>query len=88
MRILYSYDKRKLPNGQLWKMWRETALIELCSFFIDILAFELGKLCPGVGILFRFFHSGTGVLHRKAVPGAEILTEKISGPGVSPGGGW
>ena len=27
------------------------------SFFIDILAFELGKLCPGVEILFRFFRS-------------------------------
>ena len=39
------------------------AFIELCSFFIDILAFELGKLCPGVGILFRFFDPGAGVLH-------------------------
>ena len=39
------------------------AFIELCSFFIDILAFELGKLCLGVGILFRFFDPGAGVLH-------------------------
>ena len=39
------------------------AFIELCSFFFDILAFELGKLCPGVGILFCFFDPGAGVLH-------------------------
>ena len=63
------------------------AHIELWSYFIDILAFELGKLCPGVGILFRFSGPGAGVLHWKAVPGAGILTEKISGPAVSPGGG-
>ena len=37
---------------------RKYALIELWSYFIDILAFELGKLCPGVGILFRFFRPG------------------------------
>ena len=34
---------------------RKYALIELWSCFIDILAFELGKLFPGVGILFHFF---------------------------------
>ena len=43
------------------------AFIELCSFFIDILAFELGKLCPGVGILFRF-----------STRGPEFCTEKLS----------
>ena len=37
---------------------RKHALIELWSYFIDIWAFELGKLCPGVGILFRFFRPG------------------------------
>ena len=63
LQILYSHDKRKLSNGQSWKIWKETALIELWSYFIDILAFELGKLCPGVGILFRFFDPGAGVLH-------------------------
>ena len=42
-----------------------------------MLAFELGKLCPGVGILFRSFDQGAGVLHRKAVPGAGILTKKL-----------
>ena len=66
LRILYSHDKRKLSNGQLWKIWKETALIEICSFFIDILAFELSKLCPEVGILFRSFD-----------PGAEVCTEKL-----------
>ena len=39
-----------------------------CSYtimflLIDILAFELGKLCPGVGILFNFFEPEAGVLH-------------------------
>ena len=47
---------------------RKYALIELWSYFIDILAFELGKLCPGVGILFRFF------LTRRP----EFCTEKLS----------
>ena len=36
--------------------------------------------------MFRFFDPGVGVLYQKTVPGAGILTEKISGPGVSPGG--
>ena len=47
---------------------RKYALIELWSYFIDILAFELGKLCPGVGILFRFFPTR----------GPEFCTEKLS----------
>ena len=76
MGVLDSREKRKLSNGQLWKIWKETAFIKLCSFFIDLLEFELGKLCPGVGIFASFFD-----------PGAGILTEKISGPGVSLGGG-
>ena len=42
---------------------RRYAPIELWSYFIDILAFERGKLCPGVGILFRFSDPGAGVLH-------------------------
>ena len=60
--------------------------MELWSYFIDILAFEQGKLCPGVGILFRFLDPGAGVLHWKAVPEAGIMMKKINGPGVSPGG--
>ena len=87
MRILYSHDKRKLSNGQLWTIWKETALMELCSFFFDILKFEPAKLCPGVGILLPVFDPGAGVLYWKAVPGPEILTEKITGLAVSPGGG-
>ena len=63
MRILYSDEKRKLSNGQLWKIWKETAFIKLCAFFIDLLAFELGKLCPGVGIFASFFNPGAGALH-------------------------
>ena len=43
---------------------------------------------PGGGDLASFFRLGGGVLYWKAVPGVEILTEKISGPAVSPGGGW
>ena len=42
---------------------RKYALIELWSYFIDILAFELGKLCPGVGFCFVFSDPGAGVLH-------------------------
>ena len=50
-----------------------------CSYrimflFIDVSAFELGKLCPRVGICFVFRPRG-----------AEILTEKISGPGLARG---
>ena len=43
--------------------WKETALTELCSIFVDIVAFELDKLFLEVGILFRFFDQGAGVLH-------------------------
>ena len=46
-----------------WKIWKETAFIELCSFFIDFLALEQGKLCPGVGIFVSFFDLGARVLH-------------------------
>ena len=67
LQILYSHDKRKLSNGQSWKIWKETALTELWSYFINILAFERGKLCPGWGFCFIFFDPGVGVLHRKAV---------------------
>ena len=38
-----------------WKIGKETAFIELCSFFVDLLAFEQGKLCLGVGIFVSFF---------------------------------
>ena len=47
---------------KLWKIWKETAFIELCSLFIDLLALKLGKLCTGVGIFVSFFDPGAGVL--------------------------
>ena len=78
--------KENCQMNKLWKIWKETAFIELCSFLIDLLAFELGKLCLGMGIFVSFFDPGAGVLRWKAVPGAGIMTEKISGPGVSPRG--
>ena len=28
LRILYSHEKRTLSNGQLWKIWKETAFIK------------------------------------------------------------
>ena len=61
--------------------------MDLCSFLIEILAFELGKLCPGVapgGGEFFVFRPGGRSFALKSCPGAGILTEKISGPG----GGW
>ena len=94
--ILYSHDKKKLSNGQLWKFWKETAyrtikfgeelLIGLWSYFIDILAFELGKLCHGEGILFRFFYPGAGVLHWKAAPGRGFWRKNlVAGVGMVTG---
>ena len=68
MRILYSHEK-KLSNGQLWKIWKETAFIELCPFFIDLLAFEQGKLCPGVGIFVSFFRPRGRSFALKSCPG-------------------
>ena len=59
--------KEIVKPGQSWNIWKETAYIELCSFFIDILAFELGKLCPGWGFCFPF-----------STQGPEFCTEKMS----------
>ena len=47
---------------------RKYAPIELWSCFIYILAFELGKLCPGVKILFRFFRPGGRSFALKSCP--------------------
>ena len=41
----------------------------ICSFFIDILAFELGKSCPGVGISVSFFQPGGRSFVLKSCPG-------------------
>ena len=51
-----------------WKIWKETAFIELCSFVIDLLAFEQDKLCPGAGIFVSFF----------STPGQEFCAKKLS----------
>ena len=69
LRILYSHEKGKLSNGQLWKIWKETAFIELHSFFIDFLAFEVGKLCAGVGIFASFFGPEGRSFALKSCPG-------------------
>ena len=55
--------------GKLWKIWKETAFIKLCSFFIDLLAFELGKLCPGMGIFASFSRPGGGRFALKSCHG-------------------
>ena len=56
----------KLNNG---KFGGKTAFIELCFFFIDLLAFEPGKLCPGVGIFVSFFRPGGRSFALKSCPG-------------------
>ena len=81
LQILYSHEKRKLSNGQLWKIWKETAFIELCSFFIDLLAFELGKLCPGVGIFVSFFSTRGPEFCTESCPRGGGFDGKNSGPG-------
>ena len=58
----------KLSNGQLLKIWKETAFIE-CSFFIDILAFALDKSCPGVGNFVSLFRPGGRSFALKSCPG-------------------
>ena len=72
--------------GKLWKIWKETAFIKLCSFFIDLLAFKLGKLCPRVGIFALFLQPGGRSFALKSCPGGGDLDGKISGPGFSLGG--
>ena len=69
---------------------RKYALIELWSYFIDILAFELGKLCPGVGILFRFFRPGGRSFALKSCRRGEDFDEKklVARKSARGGGGW
>ena len=71
-----------------WKIWKETAFIELCLFFIDLLAFEQGKLCPwGGDFCFVFLTRGPEFCAEKLSRGWGFRRKKISGPAVSPGGG-
>ena len=90
LKYLIFFNERKLSNGQLWQILKGTALTERTMFLFHwYQTFKLDKLCLGMGTLFRFFGPGAGILHWKAVPGARILTEKISGPVVSLGdGNW
>ena len=86
MRILYSHEKEncQMDNyGKLWKIWKETAFIELRSFFIDLLALELGKLCPGVGISVSFLRPGGQSFALKSCPGGGDFDGKIVARG-----GW
>ena len=46
------------------------------NYFIDILAFEPDKLCPGVGILFRLFRPGGRSFTLKSCPGGGDFDEK------------
>ena len=47
---------------------RKYAPIELWSYFIDILAFEPGKLCPGVEKFVSFFRPGGRSFALKSCP--------------------
>ena len=58
----------------------------LKNYVIDLLAFELGKLCPGVGISVSFFRPGGRSFALKSCPGEGDFDGKNGGPGVSPGG--
>ena len=71
----------------LFSWWKKIGKFGKKLYFLDILAFEPGKLCLGVGFCFIFFNPVARVLHWKAVPGAGILTKNIIGQGVSWGGG-
>ena len=87
MRILYSHDKRKLSNRQLWKIWKETALTELWSYFIDIFTFEPSKIMPLGGDFISFFPPGGRSFALKSCPRGGDFEGKISGPGSAWGGG-
>ena len=73
LRIRYSHNKRKLSN---WNLERNCSY-RITFLFHWYLGIRAGKLCPGLGILFRFFDPGTGVLLWKAVSRAGILTKKL-----------
>ena len=87
LKILYSHEKRKLSNGQLWKIWKKTTFIELCFFFLDLLAFELGKFCPGVGTFVLFLRPGGQSFALNSCPGGGDFDGKDQWPGGQPGAG-
>ena len=59
----------------------------ISSFFNEILAFKLGKLCLRWGFCFIFSTWEPEFCTEKDVPSPRILTEKISGPGLAWGVG-
>ena len=73
---LFPRKKKIVRLWKLWKIWKENAFIELCSFSIDLLAFELGKLCPGVGISVSFVRPGGRSFALKSCPGGRDFDGK------------
>ena len=56
--------------------------------FVDILAFELGKSCPGVGIFVSFFRPGSRSFALKSCPeGGDFDAKKLVARGSAQGGG-
>ena len=67
-------------------MWKVTALMELSSFFIDVLSFELGKLFLGVGIC-SLFQTWSQSFTLKSCLQGRGFDKKRSGLGVGVGMG-
>ena len=64
LRILYSRDKRKLSNGQLWKILKENMLLKNYGP-ISLISWHLNQAndARGWGFCFVFSDPGAGVLH-------------------------
>ena len=73
LRILYSHNKRKLSDWNLERnrSYRITFLFHWC------LGIRVGKLPPGVGILFRFFDLGPEFCTEKLSPGRGFWRKKL-----------
>ena len=66
------------------KFGKKLLFIELCPFLIELLAFEPGKLCPGVGIFcFVFFTRGQSFA-LKSCPRGRDFDGKNQWPGGQP----
>ena len=68
--------KENCQMGNYGKFGKKLPFIELYSFFVDLLAFELGKLCPGVGTFVSFFCPGGRCFALKSCPGGGDLDGK------------
>ena len=61
--------KENCQMDKLWKIWKETAFIELCSFFIDLLGIRTRQVMPGGGdFCFIFFDPGGQSFALKSCP--------------------